>query len=293
MRVFGSDEGRGLFRFDNALLEDEEFVSGARVEIEKAKNSQGIYGDVVDLGLKIEMLSSEIRVQSMRISKQRKKQSKKDAQMLMAELELLEEELGRNPTEQSINRYREVKNRLDREEEKRGRLAIHRSGARWLEMGEKPTKYFFRLIAKRKKEKEMHVLQRSNGEYVTGNNDILEYCRKHYEEMYSSKLSGMRGVEVANFLTSVVLPRLSQIDRERCEGRITYEECEVALKEMMNNKAASVSGFSKEFFLFFWNEIGPMVVDYINQAREKGIFFHHTTTRSAYNIAQKRGPKIY
>ena len=33
-----------------------------------------------------------------------------------------------------------------------------------------------------------------------------------------------------------------------CDGAISSQECEQALKSMMNNKAASVSGFTKEFF---------------------------------------------
>ena len=48
---------------------------------------------------------------------------------------------------------------------------------------------------------------------------------------------------------------------------------------MLNNKAPSVSGFSKEFFHFFWADIGDIVVDYINEAKENGIFF----------VTQRRG----
>ena len=131
-------------------------------------------------------------------------------------------------------------------------MAMLRSGARWLELGEKPTKYFFRINTKRSKEKDINVLQTDDGEYVTGNKDILEYCRSHYARMYTSQAYNVRGgSRVISYLQEGSCPKLDQVDRERCEGAITKEECEQALKAMMNNKAASVSGFTKEFFAFF------------------------------------------
>ena len=41
--VHNSDKGRGLFKFDNTLLEDIQFVEYSRAEIEKAKIGEGIY----------------------------------------------------------------------------------------------------------------------------------------------------------------------------------------------------------------------------------------------------------
>ena len=167
LEVHASDKGRGLFRFDNTLLEDEEFVNSARVEMAKATNCQGMYEDVNDLGLKIEMLSSAIRVQSLILVKHRARQRREHEQILMDQIDRWEQEVGRNPTEDNMKEYIALKTKLNQEEEKRGRIAMLRSGARWLELGEKPTRYFLRLNASRKKEKEIHVLQRPDGEYTS------------------------------------------------------------------------------------------------------------------------------
>ena len=88
-----------------------------------------------------------------------------------------------------------------------------RSGAQWIELGEKPTKYFLRMNERRKKEKDIHVLQDFDGEYITGNHDILQYCRKHYEEMYNSQNHDSQwGPRVNGFLSPGACPRLSQAD---------------------------------------------------------------------------------
>ena len=54
---------------------------------------------------------------------------------------------------------------------------------------------------------------------------------------------------------------------------------------MMNDKAPSVSGYSKEF-LYFWPEMGDLVISYANQAKEKGEFFI-TQRRGVVRFCQK------
>ena len=83
-------------------------------------------------------------------------------------------------------------------------------------------------------------------------------------------------------------PRLEEADKLLCDGPISNNECKHALENMKNNKAASVSGFSKEFFLFFWSELGDLVVDYINQAKQQGQFFV-TQRRGVITLIPKKG----
>ena len=51
---------------------------------------------------------------------------------------------------------------------KRGKLAIIRSQARWIEDGEKPSKYFFRLAKQRIAERRSTALQNADGSVVHG-----------------------------------------------------------------------------------------------------------------------------
>ena len=94
--------------------------------------------------------------------------------------------------------------------------------------------------------------------------------------------------QLYDFLTPAVCPKLCEADRNLCEGGISKQECESALRGMINNKAPSVSGFSKEFFLHFWPELGDLVVNYINQARQDGVFFI-TQRRGVITLLPKKG----
>ena len=85
------------------------------------------------------------------------------------DLDRCENQLGENPTEENIARFQALQAKLDEHEMEKGRLAMIRSGARWLEFGERNSRYFCRLNARRNKEKHIHVLQSAEGDYVTGN----------------------------------------------------------------------------------------------------------------------------
>ena len=56
----------------------------------------------------------------------------------------------------------------------------------------------------------------------------------------------------------------------------------------MNNKPPLLSGFSKEFMLFFWPELGQMVVSYINRSNQNGEFFV-THCRGVLTLLPKKG----
>ena len=292
MSMHLGDKGRGLFRFDNRLLDDQNFTQIVGQEINSANEGHGVYAGVSNLGLRIEILLSKIRVHSIKISKHKAQERRKEYDRLIGDVDDLEQEVSENPTDVNVERRRVLQERLDEMEEEKGRIAMIRSGARWLEEGEKPTKYFLRMCERRSKEKNIQVLQRPDGDYVTGNTEILDYCKGYFEEIYSSRGVTTDRSQVTSFLAPTVCPKLSEIDRQSCDGEISKEECELALRGMMNNKAPSVSGFSKEFFLHFWLELGDIVVNYINQAREQGVFFV-TQRRGVLTLIPKKGdPKL-
>ena len=54
------------------------------------------------------------------------------------------------------------------------------------------------------------------------------------------------------------------------EGPITIEEAGITLKNMPNNKSPGSTGFTTEFFKFFWKDLGHFVVKSLNYRLEKG-----------------------
>ena len=289
-KIFTGNKGPGLFRFRNDLLQDDDFVESVRSEIQKAINGQDIYDKVEDCGLKLEMALSKIRVLSIKRSKIIAAQTRAENFQAHRRLERYEAEISDNPCEEVIEGYQDAKRRVDQIENERGQRAMLYSGARWMEQGEKPTKYFFNLCAARNVKKQINALQSESGMIITGNKDILEYCRRHFEKLYSSSFTVDENERLScdGFLGAVINPRLDEADRELCDAPLTSEECKKALDGMMNNKAPSISGFPKEFFHFFWTELETMVLNVIQQAKDRGKFFI-TQRRGVLTLIPKKG----
>ena len=285
------EKGPGLWRFNNLLLEDTEFVLNAKKEMEQACEAAGTYESVNDLGLRLEVMSGQVRSIAIRRSKTIARAKRDRIDRITKTKDALERELASNPSPEVVAGYDRARKEMDDIQEENGKRAMLFSGARWFEHGERPTKYFLGLCAKRKAGRGITVLQTNDGQFVTDGKDILRQCKKHFEVIYKSSIGETENRGVSNGRTEFrwpACPKLSDLDKASCDGRITSEECIEALKSMLNNKSPSVSGFSKEFFLFFWDDLGTLIVDYINEARRKGQFFV-TQRRGVITLIPKKG----
>ena len=287
--LFSTDKGPGLFRFRSDLLQDDSFTKAVREEIQKAIRGDDIYHDVTDWRLKLEMVLSQVRVCSLKRSKEIARQKREENIMVYKHLESCEIELANNPSDEVIKRYTEAKRRVSEIEDEKGKIAMLYSGARWIEEGERPTKYFFSLCASRGAKKQINVLQ-SGDEVITGNDKILNFCTTHFQKIYASVVRTQtgKGAPCDIFLGEAECPTLNEADRNLCEAPITGVECKRALDGMMSNKAPSTSGFPKEFFHFFWTELEPIVLNVIREAKGRGQFFI-TQRRGVITLIPKKG----
>ena len=73
--------------------------------------------------------------------------------------------------------------------------------------------------------------------------------------------------------------RLSEDDREKCEGLLTYEECKKSLETFQNEKSPGEDGFTVEFYKCFFELLGNDLVASLNAAYELG----------ELSISQRRG----
>ena len=110
-----------------------------------------------------------------------------------------------------------------------------------------------------------------NGKIITDNDGILESCARYYEENFRS--IGTDRTVMEQLLSCKGVPKLSNEEKEKCEGPISDEECRLALSKMNKNKAPGVSGLTPEFFIHFWDELSGIVIEYINNAFQHGFFY--------------------
>ena len=138
-----------------------------------------------------------------------------------------------------------------------------RNKLKWIEHGEKPTKYFLSLEKRNYVNKTVNKLVTDDG-IVASQNDILNEIERFYKVLYSCKDNNLHDVELKSLINPQYHISLDEKTSLELEGSITKEEALLALKKMKNNKSPGSDGFSSEFYKFFWRDLGVYLLRSIN-----------------------------
>ena len=160
--------------------------------------------------------------------------------------------------------------RLKRITDQKVKGTILRSKVRWVEYGEKNTRYFLNLEKKKSEKKTITKLKLDDEMETEDQEIILREEENFYRALYKSSNINMETPESNTFFENELIKPLSDDNANICEGKITNEECEKALNEMGIAKSPGSDGFTSEFYKRFWYEVGDDVVQSINNAFDKG-----------------------
>ncbi len=100
--------------------------------------------------------------------------------------------------------------------------------------------------------------------------EILEEQKKFYENLYSSKKNKDSVREAEFFLCNNNINRLSEEQKDSCEGIIKENEVKAVIKNIKNGKSPGSDGFPIEFYKVFWLDIGEYLLRSLNFAFHKG-----------------------
>jgi len=208
--------GPSLWKFNNSLLLDDEFVS--LIETSYSAISEK-FCELDDKQLKWEMIKMELRGLIIQYAKRKARKSRDYLESL--EQRLAETETFINNSNESdgnletkLTIQEQLKKELQYLYEKRGEGTMSHSKLRWTEQGEKPTRYFFNMEAKNFNQKTITELETSEGVKITGHKQLLQEIETFYQNLYHSEYAGSHEL-FADFVHSV------QHDKENLEGELT------------------------------------------------------------------------
>ena len=139
-----------------------------------------------------------------------------------------------------------------------------RSRARWVEEGEKPSKYFCNLESRNYLNKTIKKIQLEDTSTLYKQSDILDNVKKYYETLYTNNGLNLIKVDLENIISDYNSPKLDINISKNLEGDILEKEVLNVLKNIKNNKSPGSDGYTTEFFKFFWNDIKYYIVRAIN-----------------------------
>ena len=164
-----------------------------------------------------------------------------------------------------------------------------RSKAKYVEEGEKSTPYFLNLEKARQQKNVINELTTEYGTTINKKDDILENIENFYKELYTTKMKTTKNTQPDTF-DNLIENKLSESQKELCEGRITIPECELALKKMKLKKSPGSDGLTVEFYLTFWDQIKSYLVDVYNEAHNREELPHSLNT-AIISLLYKKGDR--
>ena len=271
--------GPGLWKFNNTLLKDEEYVEWVR---KTYSNTVRYYRQATSKGLLWELIKMEIRNATISYAKYKAKVSRDRAEDIKRQLEQLDDTICNNffspDTNQILLHYDNLKSELQSLYENKGKQAMFRAKCRWVEQGERPTKYFFNMEKRNYNKKTIRELRLEDESTTINDKQILDQIEVYFRDLYTSEKTFSQE-EYDEFTQHSQMPKLSDDDRDNLEGPLSYDECKNVLESFQSDKAPGEDGFTVEFYKFFYDLLGENLLACLNEAYEK----------NELTISQRRG----
>ena len=156
----------------------------------------------------------------------------------------------------------------------KARACIFRSKVRYVELGEKPTKYFFNMEKARYNARTCDALYEGDDEtntLVTDTKGILRLQEEFYQNLYTADPQ----IKFNHENTYGI--RVSDVQKEQQNIEISTDELGLAMKQLPNGKTCGNDGLPVEFYKVFWKKLKDPLLSAFRQSFQEGILFDSAT----------------
>ena len=251
--------GVGFWKMNTLLLQEKQFLEklGQDIKLSILSSAQK------NPSQRWELVKKQIKKSAVEYARKRSSEQKVVISNLSEVVNWYEENLPL--TEEDDDLYE--KSKIDLEEKVLERTAgvMFRSKAKWYELGEKNTKYFFSLEKEKYNSKTCFKMFNENNIEISEQSEILEQQKRFYQELYqqdddvSFTIENVFGVEVPDYI------------RQQQEVRLSAENLREAIKTMSNNKTPGPNGIPIEVYKIFWNQLQESFLQMMEYSFEQSI----------------------
>ena len=279
--------GPSYWKFNNSLLRDDSYVeqiqdvikqtiktysvqhdnNSSRSEVE---GKEILYEFTVSDQLFFDTLLTIIRGETILYATRKKKNMVNLECDLEKEIVNLEKALiSKADKDRELGTLNEKKAQLESLRKEKMEGIKMRSKIKWMEYGEKPSKYFLNLEKKNAVNKRICKLITTENKEIISHDDITSEIVSFYSKLYEK--NPVVDVDLNTILNDVGINKLTNSLSQKLEGELSIDEVHQALKNMKNNKSPGLDGFTVEFFKYFWKELHIFLVRYLNSAYLSGM----------------------
>lgn len=262
-------ERAARWRFNTNLLHDEEFCSQFKSKLSDFINFNR--GSVDDPRILWGVVKGFIRDNSIAYASWRQKWRKQKITELEMKLDALEEANQHSFSDDTTKQIVLIKNELNILLRERAEFLIKRVRQNYYFNGSRPSHLLALKLRSNEKLSNITAIKSHDGVLVTGQAQINNVFRRFFSELYASEILNETS-DTAPFLQSLDLPQLSTEQTSHLDQDISLLEMKEALSQMNKKKSPGLDGIPAEFYLFFWAELGSLMLEMVNYSLDKGEF---------------------
>lgn len=169
----------------------------------------------------------------------------------------------------------------------RSEFLIHRARQVQYLDGNKPSYLLASKLRNNDNSADIPSIQSEEGTLLHDPSSINTQFKNFYQKLYTSEAQpSLNYLDI--FFDGLVLPQLSVEDTQRLDSPITLDELYMALKDTNKGKSPGWDGIPSEFYLTFWPELGPPLLEMIHSAIQNGAFNRDVNT-AIISLLHKKG----
>ena len=260
--------GPGYWKFNQTLLTDQDFVTKAEDFItEFFEVNTGSAADPLN---EWDAFKCAFRGFSIAFASRKLKLFRRQENELLNEIKDLTAKLD-NGYDVTIETSLEDKQRLlEQLIQEKATNTYYRSGADWMEKGNKCTKYFLKMQQRNATKKNVSKLIKSTGESITSPDEIINHQTKYFKEIFSFQNTPSPIDSSSILFPENNLNRLSEQQSNSCEGPITEEELRIAVNSFKTGKSPGIDGLPIEIYKTFFECLKSPLLRTFQYSYEKG-----------------------
>ena len=269
LKVNTKKRGKGFWKLNGSILAHEEYENEM---ITLFQNIDDEYGGIANKIVLWDYIKIRVKQTSIAYCVKNAAKKRDKTKELENKLDEVDKLLAISPNEEHTAERNRLKTELDNHYLDKAKGYQIRSRAKWVQEGERSSKYFFSLEQSRQSRNCIDQLTDENGDTYQSDPEILKEINKYYNDLYHSSQPLMSDIDkYLGSISNTDRKQLSDADKLVCEGPITLDECTRALKHMKGNKSPGIDGISIEFYTKFWSKLGPKLVEAFNGGYDRGM----------------------
>jgi len=273
-------KGSGYWKMNSSILCKKEF----RERVVRIVNEVGHDYEHCNPLMKWEIFKSKIKDTSIEYCQKQASEAKQRKMYLQERLNHLTKVNIMNRT----NEMDDIEKELDNMYNSEVKGAQIRSKVKWIEDGEKCTKYFLNLEKKHQVSNVIQTLKTDDDTVITEQGDLLDECCRFYENLYTSQY--IPDNDIDSYLSDISTPSLSEHDKTVCDEEITEHELLNAVKKLKNGKSPGIDGIVPEFYKEYWDEIKHLFICMVKEVFVKGEL-PPSLKKAVVTLVHKKGSK--